>query len=376
MSIVVLQTIFEPFGQLSKVVLFTKHGVFQALVEFVEVRSAAQALRALNGKNIYAGCCTLNLTFSRLKDLVVNFNNEKSRDFVNDNLPVGPPTLRGGPNSYNDDDGHGHRGRGRQGMGGNRHRNNNRNNNRRHQNDGFQQQKQRHHNDRGADHQGGDDADTQRGDDDTAGTTPVLYTTGIAEGVSPDMLFKLFGCYGDVLRVKLMYMEKQAALIQFRSASEARCALTFLDGCPLRGSPLRLTESKHQTITRTDDVRSKSYFNHPLHRFAHSGSRNYLNIAVPSSTLHLSGLLGSAGARPSEAQSELDSIRAKLEPHGTVLSIVHFPNDTRMALVEMESLEAAVEALVMCHGMELAPGSLLRISFSKSRTPSNQHGDE
>ncbi len=41
----------------------------------------------LNGQNIYNGCCTLQIDFSKLHSLNVKYNNDKSRDYTNPILP-------------------------------------------------------------------------------------------------------------------------------------------------------------------------------------------------------------------------------------------------------------------------------------------------
>ena len=45
--------------------------------------------QSLNGKNIYNGCCTLRIDFSKLPSLNVKYNNDKSRDYTNPTLPTG-----------------------------------------------------------------------------------------------------------------------------------------------------------------------------------------------------------------------------------------------------------------------------------------------
>ena len=45
--------------------------------------------QSLNGQNIYNGCCTLRIDFSKLPALNVKFNNDKSWDYTNPNLPSG-----------------------------------------------------------------------------------------------------------------------------------------------------------------------------------------------------------------------------------------------------------------------------------------------
>lgn len=43
--------------------------------------------QSLNGQNIYNGCCTLRIDFSKLPCLNVKYNNDKSRDYTNPSLP-------------------------------------------------------------------------------------------------------------------------------------------------------------------------------------------------------------------------------------------------------------------------------------------------
>jgi hypothetical protein len=67
-------------------------------------------LKSLNGQNIYNGCCTLQIDFSKLHSLNVKYNNDKSRDYTNPTLPssensnepisIGGRYLTGIPNVY------------------------------------------------------------------------------------------------------------------------------------------------------------------------------------------------------------------------------------------------------------------------------------
>ena len=49
-------------------------------------------VQALSGQNIFNGCCTMKIDFSKLDTLSVRYNNEKSRDFTQagQNNPPGP----------------------------------------------------------------------------------------------------------------------------------------------------------------------------------------------------------------------------------------------------------------------------------------------
>lgn len=62
---------------------------FQALIQYPDTQSAQAAKQALDGQNIYNGCCTLRIDYSKMSSLNVKYNNEKSRDYTNPNLPTG-----------------------------------------------------------------------------------------------------------------------------------------------------------------------------------------------------------------------------------------------------------------------------------------------
>ncbi|KAK7081629.1 Polypyrimidine tract-binding protein 2 [Halocaridina rubra] len=66
---------------------------FQALIQYPDVVTAQAAKMTLDGQNIYNACCTLRIEYSKLSNLNVKYNNDKSRDYTNPNLPTGDPTL-------------------------------------------------------------------------------------------------------------------------------------------------------------------------------------------------------------------------------------------------------------------------------------------
>lgn len=66
---------------------------FQALVQLSEANSAQLARQSLDGQNVYNGCCCLRIDYSKLATLNVKYNNDKSRDYTNPNLPSGELTL-------------------------------------------------------------------------------------------------------------------------------------------------------------------------------------------------------------------------------------------------------------------------------------------
>ncbi|KAL1569317.1 polypyrimidine tract-binding protein 3-like [Salvia divinorum] len=86
-TVEVLHQVFSPHGFVEKIVTFQKSAGFQALIQYQSHQSAISARNSLQGRNIYDGCCQLDIQFSNLDELQVNYNNERSRDFTNPSLP-------------------------------------------------------------------------------------------------------------------------------------------------------------------------------------------------------------------------------------------------------------------------------------------------
>ena len=50
-------------------------------------------VQSLHGQNIYNGGCTLRVDFSKMSKLSVKYNNDKSWDYTNPNLPSGDARM-------------------------------------------------------------------------------------------------------------------------------------------------------------------------------------------------------------------------------------------------------------------------------------------
>jgi len=83
--------VFKMQGNVHKIVTFTKQGKSQALVQFETPAEAASAMQRFNRQNIYSGCNQLNIQYSHLSDVTVNYNNDRTYDFTNPSLPPGDP---------------------------------------------------------------------------------------------------------------------------------------------------------------------------------------------------------------------------------------------------------------------------------------------
>ncbi|XP_036703389.1 polypyrimidine tract-binding protein 1 isoform X3 [Balaenoptera musculus] len=196
-----------------------------------------------------------------------------------------------------------------------------------------------------------------------AGNAVLLVSNLNPERVTPQSLFILFGVYGDVQRVKILFNKKENALVQMADGSQAQLAMSHLNGHKLHGKPVRITLSKHQNVQlpregQEDQGLTKDYGNSPLHRFKKPGSKNFQNIFPPSATLHLSNI------PPSISEDDLKILFSS--NGGIVKGFKFFQKDRKMALIQMGSVEEAIQALIDLHNHDLGENHHLRVSFSKS----------
>ncbi|CAH1792095.1 unnamed protein product [Owenia fusiformis] len=114
-SVDVMHTICSPSGDVQRIIIFKKNGV-QAMVEFDTIDSALRAKQALNGADIYSGCCTLKIEYAKPTKLNIYKNDSESWDYTNPGLGPGgqekknapllkDPTYGSGPVPFNENDG-------------------------------------------------------------------------------------------------------------------------------------------------------------------------------------------------------------------------------------------------------------------------------
>uniref|UniRef100_A0A7N6AWY1 RRM domain-containing protein n=1 Tax=Anabas testudineus TaxID=64144 RepID=A0A7N6AWY1_ANATE len=359
----VLHQIFSKFGTVLKIITFTKNNQFQALIQYADGMTAQHAKLSLDGQNIYNACCTLRISFSKLTSLNVKYNNDKSRDYTRPDLPTADSqpsidhqtmaaaafgniwksfqeefafnfyciyifltslSVPGIPSALASL-GVGHGGMAaaaaaasRLGLSGLA----------------------------------------------TAGGHNVLLVSNLNPEVSGLARSKqLYSVYGDVMRVKILFNKKENALIQMSDGTQAQLAMSHLNGQRLHGRAMRVTLSKHTTVQlpregHEDQGLTKDYSNSPLHRFKKPGSKNYSNIFPPSATLHLSNI------PPSVVEDDLRRLFAS--SGATVKAFKFFQKDRKMALIQMGSVEEAIESLIEFHNHDLGENHHLRVSFSKS----------
>ncbi|XP_030898611.1 polypyrimidine tract-binding protein 1 isoform X4 [Melopsittacus undulatus] len=359
----VLHQIFSKFGTVLKIITFTKNHQFQALLQYADPVSAQHAKLSLDGQNIYNACCTLRIDFSKLTSLNVKYNNDKSRDYTRPDLPSGdsqPPLDQtmaaafGAPGIISPSP---YAGTGfppafaiPQAAG-----------------TVFRLTVPSVHGAlaplaipaAAAAAAGRIAIPGLTG----AGNCVLLVSSLNPERVTPQCLFILFGVYGDVQRVKILFKKKENALVQMTDGNQAQLAMSHLNGQKLHGKPIRITLSKHQTVQLPREGQethglTKDYGNSPLHRFKKPGSKNFQNIFPPSATLHLSNI------PPSVTEEDLKMLFSSNS--GVVKGFKFFQKDRKMALIQMGSVEEAIQSLIDLHNHDLGENHHLRVSFSKS----------
>lgn len=194
-------------------------------------------------------------------------------------------------------------------------------------------------------------------------STSVLLVSNLdEEKVTPDALFTLFGVYGDVHRVKILFNKKDNALIQMADPHQAQLAITYLDKVRVWGKNIRVAQSRHAVVQmpkegQPDAGLTRDYVNSPLHRFKRPGSKNCQNIFPPSAVLHLSNI------PPNVTEEQLQSW---FSDYGTVKGFKFFQKDRKMALIQLSSVDEAILGLMGMHNSQIGENSHLRVSFSKS----------
>lgn len=192
------------------------------------------------------------------------------------------------------------------------------------------------------------------------GGTVLIVSNLNPERVTPDNLFTLFGNYGDVQRVKVLYNKKDNALVQLSTPEQAQAALVHLNNCPFLGKTINVNMSKHQFVAlprpgieQESAHLTKDYSNSPFHRFR--SPKNAAHICTPGQVLHIAGL------PQGYAEESLRHLFATWRPQ----KMKFLPKDPKQALVQFESVADAVEALISMHLQQL-DGTTIRVSFSKA----------
>jgi len=190
----------------------------------------------------------------------------------------------------------------------------------------------------------------------------ILLVKNIPNGITARMLFRLFGMYGNVLKVKIFFKNPENALVEYQTAEQADFAKSYLNNCPLYGNNIFVTNSKQGVLVDVSALRKTqetqymgNYLNSPEHRYKFNGSKNHLNIVPPSKVIHLSNLCD---------DKDEDFYKALFKDFGFVSKFMFMKGPEKMALMEMDSVESSVKILMNFHNFNIN-GKYLKVSFSK-----------
>lgn len=336
-----IHQIFKPYGEVLKIITFQKNQSFQALVQMSSVEAATNAKLFLEGKDMFQGCCHLKIAYSQRTHLIVKENSAKSRDFT-----VGQPGFgaAGGYAAAAGVQGYGMGGYAAQGYGAGAY--------------GAQQ---------GYGAPAAQGYGTQGYGMGQQGSCVLLVNKLDPAKTSTDDLFKLFGVYGDVMRVKILYNKRDTAMVQMRTPGQAQSARENLEGAILHGSAITCVTSKHQQVKlpRESEEFTRDYSDSKLNRYK-GKPVNAKNINRPGQVVHLANLHENA------TEQDLVALFSQVQAEGSPAPYVDFfKNDRRMAYVMMASVAEGIAALISFHGHDLH-GYPMRVSFSR-KDPNSFH---
>eukprot|EP01147_Barroeca_monosierra_P006848 gene6849-9516_t len=266
----VIYAVCSPIARVLRIVMIRKNGI-QAIVEFPDVNSATTVMNSLQGANIYQGCCTLRIEYSKVfnsfetwhathseqiscvpsqifsfinlcnlsnaQSLIkaervnVRYNSDEARDFTV-SLPPPPVSLDYGPSHHS----HG---------------------------------PPPHHSDHYSSYRG-PPSYSSRSYSSSSPRTPVAAGWGGERRPRPcsasvvlmvyhinkgsmncEKLFNLFCIYGNPTKIKILISKEGMAMAQFESLEQSKTILDMLDGSEVQGQRMELGYSRNQDITDT-----------------------------------------------------------------------------------------------------------------------------
>jgi RNA recognition motif-containing protein len=169
---------------------------------------------------------------------------------------------------------------------------------------------------------------------------------------NPESICNLFGYYGDVHRVKILRNKKDCALIQMAKPHQVAMCRQHLDQVKVSGKTLCVSFSRCPVIKLPtdigidDDNSTKDFTNvKGVHRFRNPNVAQKLakNLCAPTALLHVANL--------PEKYSQDDLKTYFTEQGFTIKDIQEVGKDGNMALVQMSTVDEAINALAKLHNV-------------------------
>jgi hypothetical protein len=166
-----------------------------------------------------------------------------------------------------------------------------------------------------------------------------------------------------------MFRKQDTALIQFVDEDHATSALENLDNLVLFGKRLRIDYSKHLNVSmprgdadQFELEHTRDYSNTPLHRYRR---RSLREAVAPCPLLHICGI-------PPDVQRNQNILTDMFATHGFIKNFHFIQKNSRMAIIEMGTLEEAIMALLDLDDYGFRD-SRIRVSFSKAFFQGSDH---
>ena len=315
-TVEMLHQIFSKYGMVERIVTFQKEvSVFQALVQMDSVEHAAKALTALDNENIYTGCNNLRVHFSNFHEVSVKFNNSRTRDYTNPDLPTGSDDVVLGLPIESQTS---------------------------------MRQAQ------------------VPSVDASVSSVVIVYRLGL--GATVEGLFNLFSFYGHVCKIKFMHSKPDTALVQFLEPVFAALAMQFLEGAQLWGSEIHLDYAKMREITLPNEglpdgteianFKFRAYSMRERRFGSNLPERVVKSACKPTAVLHIANL---------SLDVTESNVRDLLGDQWPIIGFKWLASEgsTRMALLLMKNVQVATACLMLAHNLPLKDRQL-KISFSKA----------
>ena len=90
----VLFSIFNRYGEVLRAIIFDKVQGLQAMVEMASADQAQKAIEGMNGQCIYSESNLMDLQFSNKQSLTISQQSEKARDFTLPTAHEDEPPIR------------------------------------------------------------------------------------------------------------------------------------------------------------------------------------------------------------------------------------------------------------------------------------------
>ncbi|KAK6060226.1 hnRNP-L/PTB/hephaestus splicing factor family protein [Cooperia oncophora] len=271
----VIHQICEPHAKVLRIAIVRK-SMMQALVEFESAEDAKKVKHAINGADIYSGCCTLKVEFAKPEYVKVTRQDGDQWDYtIGEGGHIGFPeprikgklscleeTTRGGYDSYGGPP-RGYLGRGAL----------------RPPVTGYP----------------GDYGDDAGRYPPLGGTGCVLMIYGIDhEKLNCEKLFNLLCQYGNVLRIRFMATKKDTVMAELGTPTAVSNAIKYLQGIQLFGLTLQLKLSIQPAVREVTDPFDlpdgspsfRDYSMSALQRFSTPDAAARNRLIYPTKTLH------------------------------------------------------------------------------------------